>query len=117
MYIILACSVGKTSIPWCGAAHSIDGRYFPVPQVFPKCGDGVRFVVTLSPVDGSEVQVLHEAEYEVADKPTRQRLHFYLDKISTGDKVDLLVYPRGQHDCDGALILEVQIWEKKAYKG
>ena len=88
-----------------------------MPQVFPKCGCGVNFVVTLSPVDGSEVQVLHEAEYEVAEKPTRQRLHFYLDKISTGDKVDLLVYPRGQHDCDGALILEVQIWEKKAYKG
>lgn len=86
-------------------------------QVFPKCGDGVNFVVTLSPVDGSEVQVLHEAEYEVAEKPTRQRLHFYLDKISTGDKMDLLVYPRAQHDCDGALILEVQIWEKKAYKG
>ena len=38
-------------------------------QVFPKCGDGVNFVVTLSPVDGSEVQVLHEAEYEVAEKP------------------------------------------------
>ena len=86
-------------------------------QVFPKCGDGVNFVVTLSPADGSDVQVLHEAEYEVAEKPTRQRLHFYLDRISTGDKVDLLVYPRGQHDCDGALILEVQIWEKKAYKG
>ena len=74
-------------------------------------------MVTLTPVDGSPVQTLHEAEYEVADKPTRQRLHFYLDKLSTGDKVDLLVYPREQHDCDGALILEVQIWEQKAYKG
>ncbi|CAL8463815.1 g3349 [Coccomyxa elongata] len=86
-------------------------------EVFPKCGDGVNFVVTLTPVDGGPVQTLHEAEYEVAEKPTRQRLHFYLDKLSTGDKVDLLVYPRAQHDCDGALILEVQIWEQKAYKG
>ena len=31
--------------------------------------------------------------------------------------LDLLVYPRQQHDCDGALILEVQIWEQTAYKG
>ncbi len=114
---VLTRSVTKTSMPWCVAAARDNGNRSTVLQVFPKCGDGVRFVVTLSPVDGSEVQVLHEAEYEVADKPTRQRLHFYLDKISTGDKVDLLVYPRGQHDCDGALILEVQIWEKKAYKG
>ena len=29
-------------------------------QVFPKCGDGVDFVVTLTPIDGTEVQVLHE---------------------------------------------------------
>ena len=29
-------------------------------QVFPKCGDGVRFAVTLTPIDGSEVQTLHE---------------------------------------------------------
>lgn len=58
-----------------------------------------------------------QAEYEQAEKPTRQRLHFYLDRLSTGDKLDLLVYPREQHDCDGALILEVQIWEQTAYKG
>ena len=35
------------------------------PQVFPKCGDGVNFVVTLTPVDGSEVQVLHEVRFLV----------------------------------------------------
>lgn len=29
-------------------------------QVFPKCGDGVKFAVTLTPIDGSEVQTLHE---------------------------------------------------------
>jgi hypothetical protein len=32
-------------------------------QVFPKCGDGVSFVVTLTPVDGSEVQILHEVGF------------------------------------------------------
>ena len=39
--------------------------------------------------------VPEQAEYEQAEKPTRQRLHFYLDRLSTGDKLDLLVYPRG----------------------
>lgn len=34
-------------------------------------------------------QVLHEAEYEVAEKPTRQRLHFYLDKLATGVRFHL----------------------------
>ncbi len=58
-------------------------------QVFPKCGDGVNFVVALTPVDGGEVQILHEAEYEQADKPTRQRLHFYLDKLSTGAHIGI----------------------------
>ena len=58
-----------------------------------------------------------QAAYEQADRPTRQRLHFYLDRLATGDMLDLLVYPRQQHDCDGALILDVQIWEQTAYKG
>ena len=85
-------------------------------QVFPKCGDGVDFSVILSPVGGGPVQYLHEADYELSDKPTRQRLHFYLDKLETGDVIDFTVYPRGQHDCDGALLLEAQIWEQDAYK-
>ena len=85
-------------------------------QVFPKCGDGVDFSVILSPVGGGPVQYLHEADYELSDKPTRQRLHFYLDKLETGDVIDFTVYPRGQHDCDGALLLEAQIWEQEAYK-
>ena len=70
--------------------------------MFPKCGDGVDFSVILSPVGGGAVQYLHEADYELSDKPTRQRLHFYLDKLETGDVIDFTVYPRGQHDCDGA---------------
>ena len=32
-------------------------------QVFPKCGDGVQFAVTLTPIDGSEVQILHEVRF------------------------------------------------------
>ena len=84
--------------------------------MFPKCGDGVDFSVILSPVGGGPVQYLHEADYELSDKPTRQRLHFYLDKLETGDVIDFTVYPRGQHDCDGALLLEAQIWEQEAYK-
>ena len=86
-------------------------------QVFPKCGDGVNFEVVLTPAAGGPVQTLHAAEYEVGTKPTRQRLHFYMDRISTGDKVDFVVYPRVQHDCDGALMLEAQLWEQSAYKG
>ena len=86
------CQSAAQGKPWVQAGKQ---NVLLAVQVFPKCGDGVNFVVTLSPVDGSDVQVLHEAEYEVAEKPTRQRLHFYLDRISTGDKVDLLVYPGG----------------------
>ena len=41
--------------------RSEEGSLSALPnQVFPKCGDGVDFAVTLTPVDGSEVQILHE---------------------------------------------------------
>jgi len=91
----------------------------PNPVLTARAGvpqDGVDFSVILSPVGGGAVQYLHEADYELSDKPTRQRLHFYLDKLETGDVIDFTVYPRGQHDCDGALLLEAQIWEQDAYK-
>jgi hypothetical protein len=96
-------------------------------QVFPSCGDGVNVAVTMQPsavaaaaaADGRAPQprMLHEAEYAVSSQPTRQRLHFYLDAIATGDVIDLTVLPGSQHDCDGALILDLQLWDQESYRG
>lgn len=86
-------------------------------QVFPTCGDGVDFAVTFAPAGGGAVRFLHEAEYEVSGVPTRRRLHFDLSALATGDVIDLAVLPRGEHDCDGALILDAQIWDRNSYRG
>ena len=89
-----------------------------MPQVFPKCGDGVDFSVVLRPgVTSAEVQTLHEADYELSIRPVRQRLHFYLDQLTAGDLIDLIVSPRKNHDCDGALILGFEVWDQAEYKG
>lgn len=87
-------------------------------QVFPRCGDGVDFEVTFSPVDtGGQPLVLHKESHARMDKPLRQRLHFYIDQLEAGDTLDLVALPRGNHDCDGVLILEVQLWDGREYKG
>ena len=49
------------------------------------------------------------------DKPLRQRLHFLMPHLGAGDLLDLLALPKGNHDCDGVLVLEVQIWDRRDY--
>ena len=84
-------------------------------QVHPHCGDGVEVSALFTDAATKEVEVLHAAEYGVQQAPTRQRLHFFLDWLHTGDALDFVVWPKEDHDCDGALILEAKIWDADEY--
>ena len=54
-------------------------------------------------------------EAEKVDTPQRQRVEFRFS-IHVGDHVDLTVWPRGSHDCDGVYIVDVQLWEQDGLK-
>ena len=41
--------------------------------------------------------------------PNRQKIEWKMH-IRTGDIIDFLVNPRGNHDCDGLYIVDIQIW-------
>ena len=45
----------------------------------------------------------------------RQRVLFFLDHLHTGDKVDFIVWPKDDHDCDAALLLEAKIWDSSEF--
>lgn len=60
--------------------------------------------------------VLHAAEYAVQQAPVRQRVLFFLDHLTTGDKLDFIVWPKDNHDCDAALVLEAKIWDSSEFK-
>ena len=85
-------------------------------QVHPHCGDGVEFSVLYTDGATLKSEVLHASEHGVAQGPTRQRLHFFLDWLRTGDKLDFVVWPKDDHDCDGTLVLEAKIWDANEYK-
>ncbi len=82
----------------------------------PHCGDGVEFSVLFTRAKSGDQEVLHAAEYRVQEAPNRQRLHFFLDWLHTDDKIDFVVWPKDNHDCDGLLILEAKIWDASEYK-
>lgn len=82
----------------------------------PHCGDGVEFSVIYTDVKTGAAETLHAAEYRPSAAPLRQRLHFFLDWLRTGDAVDFVAWPKDNHDCDGALILEAKIWDASEYK-
>ena len=46
----------------------------------------------------------------------RQRVLFFLDRLHTGDKIDFIVWPKDDHDCDAALLLEAKIWDSSEFK-
>ena len=46
----------------------------------------------------------------------RQRVLFFLDHLHTGDKLDFIVWPKDDHDCDAALLLEAKIWDSSEFK-
>ncbi len=33
-----------------------------------------------------------------------------------GDKLDFIVWPKDDHDCDAALVLEAKIWDSSEFK-
>lgn len=84
-------------------------------QVHPHCGDGVEFSVVYTEGKTGATDTLHAAEYQPQAKPLRQRLHFFLDWIHTGDTIDFIAWPKENHDCDGTLILEAKIWDASEY--
>lgn len=86
--------------------------------MFPRCGDGVQFEVVFTPVDAlGEPMVMHREDHVRASRPLRQRLHFYIDQLEAGDSIDLVSLPKENHDCDGVLLLEVQLWDAREYSG
>ena len=46
----------------------------------------------------------------------RQRALFFLDHLHTGDKLDFIVWPKDDHDCDAVLLLEAKIWDSSEFK-
>lgn len=36
--------------------------------------------------------------------------------MSAGDKLDFIVWPKDDHDCDAALLLEAKIWDSSEFK-
>ena len=80
-------------------------------QVWPICGDGLDFVVRLTPSGPRKPAILLKRSYEADPKgsPNRQKIEWRLH-IRTGDIIDFLVNPRGNHDCDGVYIVDIQIW-------
>jgi len=80
-------------------------------QVWPSCGDGLDFVVRLTPTGPRKPVILLKRSYEADPKgsPNRQKIEWRLH-IRTGDVIDFLVNPRGNHDCDGVYIVDIQIW-------
>lgn len=74
------------------------------------------FEVVFRPVDAfGETMVLHREEHGRMQKPLRQRLHFYIDQLESGDVVDIISLPKRNHDCDGVFILEAQLWDTREY--
>ena len=80
-------------------------------QVWPICGDGLDFSVRLTPAGPRKPQMLLQRSYEPDPDapPNRQKIEWQMH-IRTGDRLDFLVDPRGNHDCDGLYIVDVQVW-------
>ena len=36
--------------------------------------------------------------------------------VRAGDKLDFVVWPKDDHDCDAALLLEAKIWDSSEFK-
>ena len=36
--------------------------------------------------------------------------------ICAGDKLDFIVWPKDEHDCDAALLLEAKLWDSSEFK-
>ncbi len=36
--------------------------------------------------------------------------------MCAGDKLDFIVWPKDDHDCDAALLLEAKIWDSSEFK-
>lgn len=49
------------------------------------------------------------------DVPQRQKVEFRF-QLHVGDSVDLIVWPRTSHDCDGIYLVDMQIWEHDGMK-
>lgn len=79
--------------------------------MWPICGDGLDFVVRLTPGGTHKPVVLLKRSYEADPNgsPNRQKIEWRLN-VRTGDIIDFMVNPRTNHDCDGVYIVDVQIW-------
>lgn len=49
------------------------------------------------------------------DTPQRQKVEFRF-QVHVGDFVDLIVWPRSSHDCDGLYLVDMQLWEDDGLK-
>ena len=80
-------------------------------QVWPICGDGMDFTVRLKPNGPRRAQTLLKRAYDADPnaQPNRQKIEWRMH-IRTGDVLDFTVDPRGNHDCDGLYIVDIQVW-------
>ncbi|EIE24869.1 hypothetical protein COCSUDRAFT_53105 [Coccomyxa subellipsoidea C-169] len=91
--------------------HSTNALLVLAYEVWPICGDGMDFVVRLKPNGPRRAQTLLKRAYDADPnaQPNRQKIEWRMH-IRTGDVLDFTVEPRGNHDCDGLYIVDVQIW-------
>ena len=89
----------SSAVPCCSA------------QVWPICGDGMDFTVRLKPNGPRRAQTLLKRAYDADPnaQPNRQKIEWRMH-IRTGDVLDFTVDPRGNHDCDGLYIVDIQVW-------
>ena len=84
-------------------------------DAFPICGDGVDVGLTLHR-DGqarAAVAILQQAhELQRGSKPVRNRVQKKLGLLP-GDQLEVVIEPRGTHDCDGIYIVELEVWEAR----
>ncbi|KAK9805857.1 hypothetical protein WJX73_008965 [Symbiochloris irregularis] len=96
--------------------HSRQALLVLAYEVWPTCGDGLDFIVRLTPAGSKKkTQVLLKRGYEpdANGQPNRQKIEWRLH-IRTGDVIDFIVDPRTNHDCDGLYIVDVSIWTDAA---
>jgi hypothetical protein len=97
---------------WRSGAATLNGLPHAAAQVWPICGDGMDFTVRLKPNGPRRAQTLLKRAYDADPnaQPNRQKIEWKMH-IRTGDVIDFTVEPRGNHDCDGLYIVDIQIWK------
>lgn len=93
--------------------HVQGARLELIWEAFTVCGDGVDLHVTFHPLQGSARTLVHHGHEPVptGSKAHLQRTEQVLD-VLPGDRLDFVIDPRANQDCDGVYIAEFRLWSR-----